>query len=280
MNSEMQRQIAWITGASSGLGRELALLMAQEGWNVAISARRTEELAAVAAEARSYLGRILPVPLDTTDAASVKAGVERIEKEFGPIDLAVFNAGTHHPMLAEEITAEAAGALIDVNLKGTANCLAAVLPFFLERKAGHLAFVASMSSYRGLPTAALYGATKAGIVNMAEALQPDLKRSGIKVQVVNPGFVKTPLTDKNDFPMPFLMEADEAARAFYKGLQSRKFEIMFPKTFGRIMKVLRLLPASLALKLTARAIPKEKPGAGKSAATTKNKSAQETRLTA
>lgn len=257
MSDDKGRKVAWITGASSGLGRALALRMAREGWILALSARRAEELAAVAAEARTLPGRILPFPLDTADAQAAEATVRRIEDEAGAIDLAVFNAGTHNPMLGTEITAEAAGKLIDVNLKGTVNCLTAVLPRFTARQSGQLVFVASMAGYRGLPTSAIYGATKAGLINMAEALQPDLARFGIKVQVVNPGFVKTPLTDKNEFPMPFLMDADEAADAFYKGLMGGKFEITFPKPFAFLMKLLRLMPSGLALKLTAKAIPKE-----------------------
>ena len=125
----------------------------------------------------------------------------------------------------------------------------------IERRAGRIALVASLAGYRGLPTSAAYGMTKAGLINMAEALKPELERVGIQLQIVNPGFVRTPLTDRNPFPMPFLMEPEDAAAAFYRGLQSDRFEIVFPRRFAAILKVLRCLPASLAFAVTRRLVP-------------------------
>ena len=137
---------------------------------------------------------------------------------------------------------------------GTVHCLEAVLPDMLSRRAGHIAVVASLAGYRGLPTAAAYGMTKAGLINMAEALQPELAASNVKLQIVNPGFVRTPLTDLNTFPMPFLIDADKAAEAFYKGLQSNRFEIVFPRRFAYLMKAFRLMPYGLALRLSKRLV--------------------------
>ena len=125
----------------------------------------------------------------------------------------------------------------------------------IGRREGRIAVVASVAGYRGLPTAAAYGMTKAGLINMAEALKPELDGHGVTIQVVNPGFVRTPLTDRNPFPMPFLMEPDAAAEAFYRGLQSNRFEIIFPRRFAYLLKVLRLLPAPLAFAVTRRMVP-------------------------
>ena len=244
----------WITGASSGLGAALARRMARAGDTLAVSARRREKLEILAQEAG---GDIHPVPLDVEDPAAVQAAVEGIERDIGPIGQAVLNAGTHQPVDAKALKAEDFRKLVDVNLMGTVNSLAAVLPPMIARRRGRIALVASVAGYRGLPTSAAYGMTKAGLINMAEALRVELAPVGIVVQVVNPGFVRTPLTDRNEFPMPFLMEPEDAAEAFYRGLQSDRFEIAFPRRFVMLMKVLRCLPAPLAFAVTRRMLPKE-----------------------
>jgi short-subunit dehydrogenase len=169
----------------------------------------------------------------------------------------VLNAGTHRPVDPRALKPEDFEKLVAVNLLGTVNCLAAVLPPMLARGHGRIAVVASVAGYRGLPTAAAYGMTKAGLINMAEALRVELAPCGIVVQIVNPGFVRTPLTDRNDFPMPFLMEPEAAADAFFRGLQSDRFEIAFPWRFVWMMKLLRCLPAPLAFAVTRRMTPKE-----------------------
>lgn len=248
--------VAWITGASMGLGKALALRMAEAGWTVAVSARNESMLQTVGQEGASLGGAIHCYPLDITDSAAVVETVRSIEASLGPIDQAVLNAGSHKPTPAQTLNSDDFANLIALNLMGTVQCLEAVLPSMRQRHSGRIAIVASLAGYRGLPSAAAYGMTKAGLINMAESLRPELERDGIILQVVNPGFVKTPLTDRNDFPMPFLMEADEAARAFYKGLQSDRFEITFPKRFAYIMKFYRALPISWALALSRRMLPK------------------------
>jgi short-subunit dehydrogenase len=157
----------------------------------------------------------------------------------------VLNAGTHIPLGAAELTSDSFRKLLDVNVMGAVNGLEAVLPAMRARGRGRIAVVASLSGYRGLPSAAAYGLTKAGLINMCEALRPELELDGVVLQVVNPGFVKTPLTDKNDFEMPFLMELEEAAEAFYRGLQTDRFEIVFPRRFAYILKLLQRLPYAL-----------------------------------
>ena len=247
---------AWITGASSGLGRALARRMAADGWTVAASARNAEALAELAASAAGLAGEIRAYPLDVTDPAAVADTVAAVERELGPIDQAVLNAGTHRPVRAAELAAGDFRALVELNLMGTVHGLEALLPGMIARKGGRIAVVASVAGYRGLPTSAAYGMTKAGLINLAEALKPELDGHGVTLQLVNPGFVRTPLTDKNPFPMPFLMEVEDAAEAFYRGLRSDRFEIVFPRRFAYMLKVLRCLPAPLAFAVPRHLVPK------------------------
>ena len=256
--TRFRNKTVWITGASYGLGKSLALHMAGEGWQVAASARTEEDLLKLAGEAAGMKGRIVPCPCDITAPDSVMAAVERMTADFGEIDLAVLNAGTHLPVRAKDFSAEAFRRLTDINLLGSVNCVEAVLRPMRKAGRGQIAIVSSVAGYRGMPTSSAYGMTKAGLINLCEALKPELDRENIRMQVVCPGFVRTPLTDKNDFPMPFLMEPDVAARAFYKGLLSGRFEIVFPWQMGLVMKTLRLLPAPLAFAITKNMIPDEK----------------------
>lgn len=237
--------VVWITGASDGIGRALALRFARASFRVAASARRADALAALAAEGE---GRIEPAPLDVTDAAATAAVVARLQ----PIALAVLNAGTHEPMGAADFSAARLRRLFEVNVFGAANALEAVLPDMRRRGAGKVAIVASVAGYRGLPTAVAYGATKAALINMAEALKLELEGSGVQAALVCPGFVDTPLTRKNPFPMPFLMPAEAAAERMFRGLTGDAFEITFPRRFTWSVKALRLLPYALYFPLVRR----------------------------
>jgi len=237
---------AWITGASSGIGRELALRLARDGAKVAASARRREELDKLAAE---LPGRIAAYPVDVVDADALARVCAEIEQANGPLDLAVFNAGTHEPVDVASFSPGPFQRLMAINYMGAVNGIAAVLPRFLERRAGHIAVVSSVAGYRGLPQAAAYGPTKAALINLCEALKPDLDPFGVRISVINPGFVRTPLTDLNPFPMPFLMEADAAADRIVKGLARGAFEITFPRRFTWLVKLARILPYALYFPL-------------------------------
>src|SRR5262245_30172258 len=242
---------AWITGASSGIGRALALALARQGVAVAASARSRDALEMLASEAGNDAARILPTPLDVTDRAAVKAAAEAVIRVFrGPPDLAVLNAGTYLPMAADAFDAARFRAQVEVNLLGTVHMLEAILPAYLAARTGHIAIVSSIAGYRGLPTSAAYGATKAALINLAESLKYDLDRAGVKLQLVNPGFVKTPLTDKNEFKMPFLMPVETAVERMMAGLQSKRFEITFPRRFTWQLKLLRVLPYRLYFAIT------------------------------
>lgn len=246
----MSERIVWITGASSGIGRAVALEMARDGWRVVVSARRQEELDSLAQEGPD--GRITEIAVDVTDPEATLAAVERIEGEIGPIDCAVLAAGTHIPTSADDFKIADFRKLVEVNLMGVVHSTAAVLPGFKRRRAGHLVVVASVAGYRGLPTAAGYGATKAALINYTEAMKFDLDAWGVKTQLVCPGFVKTPLTDKNPFPMPFLMEVDDAARAMVAGMRGNGFEITFPKRFTILVRLVSRLPYVLYFPLVGR----------------------------
>lgn len=243
-------QVAWITGASSGIGRALALRLACDGWSVVASARRAAELAALAAESNDFAGRIVPMPLDVTDLEETREAVRRIEAKYGPISLAVLCAGIYERDSAAGFDAAAFEKQIRINLMGAVHALETVMSGMIDRGAGHIAVVSSVAGYRGLPGAAAYGASKAALIAMAESLRPELAGHGVKLQVVSPGFVRTPLTDRNDFPMPFLMELDDAVAAFHRGLSARRFEISFPWRFAMLMKLLRVLPDRLFFVIT------------------------------
>ncbi len=244
--------VAWVTGAGKGIGRYLALRLAAEGWPVAASARTEEDLANLEAACPSR--RITGFPLDVTDAARTEEVVARIEAHMGPLDLVVLNAGTHAAMPVTEFSTATFRHLVDTNLMGTVHGLEAIIPRLIARKAGRITVVASLAGYRGLPTAAAYGATKAALINMCEALRPELDKHGVVLQLINPGFVKTPLTDKNKFSMPFLMPVEDAVEAIMRGLRGKTFEIAFPGRFAFLMKILRCLPDWLFFALTARMI--------------------------
>ncbi len=238
----------WITGASSGIGRQLALDLAGKDVTVAVSARSGDALAELAAEnpdIRSY-------PLDVTDLAACRTTAQAIEAEIGPLDLVVMAAGVWIIRDVESFQAEDSIKAMRVNYEGATGVVDAVLPSMIKRRAGHIAPVASVAGYRGIPRAVTYAPTKAALISMAEALRTDAAQHGIKVQIINPGFVRTPMTDTNDFPMPFLMEPEDASRRIIAGLQSDRFEIVFPTRLAVIMKLLRMLPYRLYFWLMAR----------------------------
>jgi len=239
----MSERTVWITGARSGIGRAVALQMARDGWRVVGSARRQEALDELAAEGPA--GRITGVAVDVTDPEATRAAVARIEAEIGPIDRAILAAGTHIPTSADDFKPEDFRTLVEVNLMGVVHATAAGLPGFKQRRAGHLVVVASVAGYGGLPTAAGYGATKAGLINFTESMKFDLDEWGVKTQLVCPGFVRTPLTDRNEFSMPFLMEVEDAAEAMVKGMEGGGFEITFPKRFTWLVKAMSALPYAL-----------------------------------
>lgn len=230
--------LVWITGASSGIGLELALQYAAAGWRVAATARSTDLLQAAAD--RNQL--IAAFPADIRNAQEVRRTLAAIEARLGPIDLAILNAGTHKSMSAADFSAETAGMLMDLNYMATVHCMEALLSSMRGRRQGHIAVVSSMAGWRGLPTAAAYGPSKAALINLCESLRLEAAALGIRISLIIPGFVRTPLTEKNDFPMPFLMDVEDAARRIRRGLEGGAFALAFPRRLAFLLNLGRLLP--------------------------------------
>lgn len=234
----------WITGASSGIGAETAIRLAKQGFEVYISARSVEDLEKVAARPEAQ-GRIHALPLDVTDREACIAAAETITGSGRPIAIAMLNAGGFWPARGWNLTAENFDKTYAVNFTGVINCMIPAVESMKEAGRGQVAIVASVSGYGGLKKAASYGSSKAALINMAEALKFDFDKMNIKMQLINPGFIDTPMTEKNDFPMPFLMPLDKAADRVASGLKTGKFEITFPRRFTWMLKIANLLPYPL-----------------------------------
>ena len=247
--SENQKKI-WITGASSGIGKAVAEKFAAEGWKVAVSARRKELLQDMAKDQN-----ISSFPLDVTDRSQINSVFQNILKEFGNIDVCLFSSGTYEPKDEQNIDPDKIKNVINVNFLGVIDCVKAVEEYFKNKKTGHISIVSSIAGYRGLPNSSGYGPSKAALTNFCESIYFDFKKFGVRVSVISPGFIKTPLTDKNEFPMPFLKTVDYAANQIFNGLvKSNAFEIHFPKGLTLTLKFLRILPYKLYLFLVDKLV--------------------------
>ncbi|MGN0063006.1 MAG: SDR family NAD(P)-dependent oxidoreductase [Nocardioides sp.] len=248
--SPLHGRRCWVVGASSGIGAALADELRARGARVAVSARRREALEEVAGT------RMLAVPVDAADRASVAEAATAVADGLGGIDMVVWCAGHWEQFDAATWDADVFEQHVRVNLLGLNNLLAAVVPPMVARGAGHVVGVASVAGYRGLPGSEAYGATKAAQINLLEALRGALQRRGVRVTTVCPGFVRTPMTARNTFPMPFMVEADEAARAIADGLEAERATIVFPWPMAVLMGAARLLPARLWTLLTRSRAPR------------------------
>lgn len=236
----------WLTGATSGIGEALAKRLLQDGHRVALTARRRDALEALAAPFENAL----VVPADLTDRASVSEAGARIEAVFGGLDLALLNAGTCEYLDARHFDVDLIERVLATNLHGTLYAIDAALP--LLRRARHgtqLAAVSSASAYFPLPRAEAYGASKAAISYFLASLRLDLAAEGIDVSVIHPGFVRTPLTERNDFPMPMRVEVDTAVEAILRGLEKHALDIHFPRRFTLLVKLMGILPPALRHRL-------------------------------
>lgn len=235
----MNKKIIWITGASTGIGKALAIKFANNGWNVAASARREELLK----DLNNINKNIYPYQLDVTNIDNCKSTAEQIIKDFGQIDICVFGTGMHDPKSEKKFNLEKIRKIMEVNYFGTLNSINSVYEYFSEKKKGQISIISSVAGYRGLPAAGAYCASKSALISFAESLYFDLRRKNVKVSIICPGFIKTPMTDQNDFKMPMIKSAEYAANKIYSGLlEKEKFEIHFPKTFTFMMKVIQILP--------------------------------------
>ncbi|SIQ47378.1 SDR family NAD(P)-dependent oxidoreductase [Bosea sp. TND4EK4] len=239
-----QDGVAWITGASSGIGAAVALELARRGWTVAATARRLDRLEELARASEGLPGRIVAHAGDVTDAVAMAALVETIEAVHGPVALAFLNAGVASGAGERKpgFDLAAAETTLTVNIFGVVRALAPVMARMSKRGRGQIAVTASLVGYRGLPLSAAYGASKAAMIHLCESLREDCARAGIVLQVVNPGFVETPMTERNGFSMPFLMQVDAAATRIADGFARGGFEITFPRRLAWLLKALRILP--------------------------------------
>jgi NAD(P)-dependent dehydrogenase (short-subunit alcohol dehydrogenase family) len=234
---ENQKKI-WITGASSGIGKALALKFAKENWLVAISARREEILDQIAQNEN-----ISSFPLDVTDDSNVQKCLSSILNKFNTLDLCVFCSGAYDPKLEQEINKEQIRKIMEVNFFGVLNCIKAVEDHFKSKKKGQISIVSSVAAYRGLPNSSGYGPSKAALTNLTESLYFDFKKYNVRISLISPGFIKTPLTSQNTFNMPFIKSPEFAANKMYDGLtKGGAFEIHFPKELTLFLKFLRILP--------------------------------------
>jgi short-subunit dehydrogenase len=235
-------QVAVITGASSGIGWALAKVLAAEGCKVGLIARRREQLEALAQEIGQAGGSSAVSPADVGNRAQVLAAVHEVSARLGPVDLLVANAGVGAPTLLEPVNVADVEKMFRVNVFGVIYAIEAVLPGMLQRGRGHLAAVSSLAAYKGLPGESAYCASKAAVNTYMEGLRIHLRGRGIAVTILCPGFVKTPMTDVNQFHMPWLVQADEAARRMVRALRRRRKVYNFPWQTTLLMKVTRWLP--------------------------------------
>jgi short-subunit dehydrogenase len=236
----------WITGASSGIGKALAIKFATEGWKVAASARRENLLKELNKENEN----IHPFPLDVTNIDQCKDVFKNIIEKFNDIEISVFGTGIHDPKSEKKFNLDKIRKIMEVNYFGTMNSINAVYDYYNNKKDGQISIISSVAGYRGLPAAGAYCASKSALTSFAETLQFEMKRKNVRVSLISPGFIKTPMTDLNDFPMPMIKSPEFAAEQIYIGLIKKKgFEIHFPKAFTYFLKFLKILPNSIYFKL-------------------------------
>ena len=248
-----EKKIIWITGASSGIGKALAIKFAKNDWIVAASARRENLLN----QLKQINQNIHPFPLDVTEIENCKLVAKKIIEQFNNINICVFGTGMHDPKSERRFNLDKIRKIMEVNYFGTMNSINSIYEYFSEKKNGQISIISSVAGYRGLPAAGAYCASKAALTSFAESLYFDMQMKNVRVSLISPGFIKTPMTDQNDFPMPMIKSPEFAANEIYKGLTVKKvFEIHFPKAFTYFLKFLQVLPSSLYFKLVAKGMKK------------------------
>ena len=248
-----EKKVIWITGASSGIGKAVAIKFAENGWIVAASARRENLLN----ELKEINENIYPFPLDVTDIDKCKLVASSIINQFKNIDICLFGTGMHDPKSEKKFNLEKVREIMEVNYFGTMNSINSIYDYFSEKKNGQISIISSVAGYRGLPAAGAYCASKAALTSFAESLNFDMQMKNVRVSLVSPGFIKTPMTDQNDFLMPMIKSPEFAANEIYRGLTVKKsFEIHFPKAFTYFLKFLQILPSGIYFKLVSKGMKK------------------------
>lgn len=250
---QSQNQVIWIVGGSSGIGLALAEGLLEQGYRMVLSARRIDPLQELATR---FPAHVQLIPVDVTEPKTLSDGFSALLERWGQLDRVILNAADYAPMSLDDFDPALFERLMRINFMGVIHGIDAVRGHFLAQGAGEIIITASVAGFRGLPNAAPYGATKAALINMAESLAPEFAQRGVTLRVINPGFVRTPLTDKNDFEMPGIIEPEEAARLIIRKLNRSGFELLVPTGFGLVMKLIRILPYRLFFALTRRMLKK------------------------
>ena len=249
-----KNKVIFLTGASSGIGEALAFEISKRGAIVGMLARREEFLEQISKKIEQNGGTARYFAADVTDAKSVAKAAQDLRNEFGKIDILIANAGIGgNNEETRNLNAEAVAKVININLLGAVNAVAAVLPQMLENKSGQLVAVSSLAGFRGLPKSAAYSASKAGMTAFFESIRLDVKHKGIDVTIIQPGFIKTPLTSGRKAKMPFLMELDDAIPHFINAVEERKKFAAFPWQLATLVRAGKFFPTWLYDKIAGRA---------------------------
>lgn len=237
--------VAFVTGASSGIGRGLSVRLAQEGYTVGLAARREERLREVAGDIRDYGGAAVVLPCDVSDPTSIRRATSACRDQLGPIDLLVANAGVGARTPPESLSARQVEEVMAVNFFGAVHAVEAVLPEMLRRRSGHLVAVSSIAGFGGLPGRAAYSSSKAALATFFESLRVDLRGSGVAVTVISPGFVRTEMTVDDGRSRPLIMEVDAAVDRMIDAILDRRASLVFPRRLGAAVWAARVLPRRL-----------------------------------
>ena len=253
MKYDWKEKVVFITGASSGIGRALAVELGRRGARLGLTARREAELLGVAEEVGRAGGEALALPADVRDPDAISAAAEKVREKWGRVDVLVANAGMSTTTAGTNLNAGEATNVISINVLGVVNSVAAVLPDMLRRGSGHLVAISSLASYRGMPSSGAYSASKAAVSTFFESLRVDLRKSKIDVTVIHPGFIRTPMTAGRKKKLPFLLEVDDAACRIVRAVERRARTYAFPWQLASLVRVLRHMPGALYDRLASNA---------------------------
>jgi len=250
----MQNKNCWIIGCSSGIGKELAIKLYTSGYNIYLSARNESELLFLKQQLQllQFSNTVEVVKCDVADAISFNLAFNEVLKKFSSLDLAIFASGVYQPTSLVDFSSATAAQIINTNLLGAVYFFESVGKKMLAQKHGHLAVIASVAGYFGMPQSGAYGASKAGLINLCQGFYPELLANKVHLSIINPGFVESRLTAKNNFVMPSIISAKKAAEYIFRGLQKKQFEIHFPEKFTLLLKFLNILPYFLLLPIIKR----------------------------
>ena len=251
MKYDWSQKVVLITGASSGIGRALALELGRRGARLGLTARRGEELLRLSEEIGRAGGEALALPADVRDPSAMNEAAERVREKWGRVDVLVANAGMSSTTAGTRLNAGEVGDVISINVLGVVNSVAAVLPAMLERGAGHLVAISSLASYRGMPKSGAYSASKAAVSTLFESLRVDLRRSNIDVTTIHPGFIRTPMTAGRKKKLPFLLEPEDAACRIIRAVERRARTYAFPWQLASLVRVLKHVPGRLYDRLAS-----------------------------